>query len=427
MMLLCSCALVLTGLVACGGAGSPDPGVRAGPAQNVIVGATVVLSGEVDSGPATLLSARWEIVERPAGSLAVLHNAQALHNASFTADVAGTYRLELTGEFQPTSPGAAKYTKTTLTSVTATSSAPPTPVAPIAHAGPNQSVKVGTQVTLDGSASSDANGDVLKPQWTFSTTPTGSAAVLGNPTSLHPSFVPDQVGVYVVTLVVSDGSLSSNTASVTITAVKSNAAPVAHAGPAQKVTTGTLVTLDGSASSDADGDPLTARWSLDLRPAGSQATLTGATTFAPAFVADVAGSYTASLIVNDEQVDSEAASVTITAAVANVAPVANAGPAQQVVTGMQVTLDGSASTDANGDTLTAQWTLTSKPLGSTALLFAPNTFHPSFVADLEGSYTMALVVNDGRLNSAASTVTITAITPTPAAPSCQPGSPNCNP
>lgn len=53
---------------------------------------------------------------------------------------------------------------------------------------------------------------------------------------------------------------------------------------------------------------------------------------------------------------------------ANVAPVANAGSAQSILTGAVVTLNGSASTDANSDPLTYAWTLTSKPVGSAAVL-----------------------------------------------------------
>ena len=57
-----------------------------------------------------------------------------------------------------------------------------------------------------------------------------------------------------------------------------NVAPVANVGVAQNVVTGTLVTLNGSASSDANGDPLTYSWTLTSKPIGSTATLTGATT-----------------------------------------------------------------------------------------------------------------------------------------------------
>ena len=70
--------------------------------------------------------------------------------------------------------------------------------------------------------------------------------------------------------------------------------------------------LDGSGSSDADGDSLTFRWALTTRPAGSQATLTNATLVNPTFVADVLGTYVAQLIVNDGTLDSLPATVPVT-------------------------------------------------------------------------------------------------------------------
>ena len=90
------------------------------------------------------------------------------------------------------------------------------------------------------------------------------------------------------------------------------------ASTAQNVVTGTVVTLNGSGSTDANNDPLTYSWTLASKPAGSAAALAGATTAAPTFSADLAGTYyVASLVVNDGQVNSAAATVTITATVAS--------------------------------------------------------------------------------------------------------------
>ena len=105
---------------------------------------------------------------------------------------------------------------------------------------------------------------------------------------------------------------------------------------------------------------------------------------------------------------SSAAAVSITASTANAAPVSNAGVAQSVVAGSVVTLDASASSDANADRLTNAWTLTSKPAGSTAALSSATSVKPTFTADVAGNYVASLTVNDGKVNSAQATVTVTA-------------------
>ncbi|PLK49398.1 DUF1566 domain-containing protein [Uliginosibacterium sp. TH139] len=91
----------------------------------------------------------------------------------------------------------------------------------------------------------------------------------------------------------------------------------------------------------------------------------------------------------------------------NAAPVAGAGKSQVVVTGETVTLDASASFDGDGDTLTYQWTLISKPDGSSTGVSGSDTQKPVFVADSPGSYTFGLAVSDGKASSTnAATVTV---------------------
>ena len=93
--------------------------------------------------------------------------------------------------------------------------------------------------------------------------------------------------------------------------------------------------------------------------------------------------------------------------VANVAPVANAGVDQSVNTGDLVQLDGSASSDPENDPLTYAWALVT-PQGSNASLSDVSIVDPTFTPDVEGSYTVILVVNDGNQNSPADSITITA-------------------
>lgn len=292
---------------------------------------------------------------------------------------------------------------------TVTPPAQPTNTAPVANAGVQQNVSVGATVTLDGSASTDANNDPLTYAWVLTSKPTNSTASLSSLTSPKPTFIADTAGDYVFTLTVNDGKVSSTPSTITVKAAVANVAPVANAGAAQNALTGTIVTLDGSGSSDANGDVLSYSWTLTGKPTGSAAALSGTSTVKTTFVPDVAGTYTASLTVNDGTVNSAPVTTTITATMANVAPVANAGSASRVVNGATVTLDGTHSSDANGDQLSYSWTLTSKPAGSQAVLSASNTATPSLITDVNGVYVASLSVNDGKLTSSTVTTTITVV------------------
>jgi hypothetical protein len=101
--------------------------------------------------------------------------------------------------------------------------------------------------------------------------------------------------------------------SSTSTPTRTNTAPVANAGNQQNLITGSIVTLDGSRSTDAEQDALTYSWSLTDKPTGSSATLSSATSAHPTFTADVEGAYVASLTVNDGQLRSITATVSVTA------------------------------------------------------------------------------------------------------------------
>jgi len=241
----------------------------------------------------------------------------------------------------------------------------------------------------------------------FSSPIRGAAGVRSGTAGLTGLFTPYPAGTidFTVWLVGVDGHESNKlSGSIQI----EDARPVANAGSAQNVVAGAVVTLDGSRSSDANGDALTYTWTFNSKPAGSAAALAGAATVRPAFTADVAGSYVLSLVVNDGQLNSAPAIVVVTAAFANVAPVADAGNAQSVVAGTGVTLDGSRSSDANGDPLTYAWTLVSRPTGSAAVLSGATTVSPTFTADLVGAYVAQLTVRDGLLNSPISTVVVSA-------------------
>jgi hypothetical protein len=96
--------------------------------------------------------------------------------------------------------------------------------------------------------------------------------------------------------------------------VPQNQSPVANAGTDQNVATTSVVTLDGSVSSDPDGDTLTYTWSLATKPADSNAQLSDSSVVSPMFVTDMNGSYVIELTVNDGTVTSALVSITVVAA-----------------------------------------------------------------------------------------------------------------
>jgi len=221
------------------------------------------------------------------------------------------------------------------------------------------------------------------------------------------SMILDQTDSLTYASVISTSYTANPSPSTPTTAPAANSAPVANAGTNQSVVLG-AVTLDGTASFDANSDVLTYKWSFGTKPTGSLAALSSNVTPKPSFTADLAGTYVLTLIVNDGKVDSSVAAVSVTASAANSAPVANAGLAQSVVAGSVVTLDGTSSTDANNDPLTYKWFLASNPYNSTATLSSSSTVKPTFITDIAGSYVFSLIVNDGKLDSAVATIAVTA-------------------
>ncbi len=370
------------------------PVANAGPNQTVKVGVTVTLNGsgstDADGNPLTY---QWSFVSVPTGSAATIGGPTTV-KPTFIADKAGDYLVRLIVNDGMVNSGPATVTITT------------TNTAPVANAGPDQAATVGSSVTLNGSGSTDVDSNPLTYDWSFVSLPTGSTATFSNPTAAKPTFVADKAGQYVAQLIVNDGTVNSTPDTVTIATTSLNTAPVASAGPDQTVPAGSTVQLDGSASKDIDGNALRYQWALTVKPTGSKAALSNATTMMASFNADMAGQYVAQLTVNDGMANSAPDTVTITTLGGNTAPVANAGPDQTAQTGAMVTLDGSLSKDADGNSLLFLWALTTKPIGSTAALSDPGAMRPTFTADLSGEYIAQLIVNDGTVSGAPDTVIV---------------------
>ncbi len=375
------------------------PVASAGPDQTVVVGDTVTLDGRAshDNDANDTLTYAWTLNSAPSGSSATLSDT-AVVQPTFTADVAGDYTLTLA-----VSDGIATQTDQVIITAQANT-------APTADAGSNQTVALGAQVTLDASASADTDpGDsIASYAWAMDSKPTGSTAALSDATVAQPTFTADVAGDYVFTVTVTDTHNATASATVTVTA---NTAPTASATAPTTVIQGDTVTVDASASQDADGDALTYAWTVDTYPGTAAPTLSDATVAQPTFTADAVGDYTLTVTVTDTHNATDTATVTVTAQ-ANTAPTADAGSNQTVTLGTQVTLDASASADADpGDSIASYaWVIDSKPASSTASLSDATVAQPMFTADVAGDYAFTVTVTDMHGATASATVTVTANT-----------------
>ncbi|MGH1540586.1 MAG: Ig-like domain-containing protein [Arenicella sp.] len=197
--------------------------------------------------------------------------------------------------------------------------------------------------------------------------------------------------------IVNDGQLDSNIATVSISVNPLNDAPVAD--DQSLVTEEDQALSITVAGSDVDGDSIT--YTIAAQP--QNGTLSGDVpnlTYTPN--ADFNGADSFEFIVNDGQLDSNVATVSITVNPLNDAPVADdqslATDEDQAVSVIVV------GSDVDGDSIT--YTIATQPQNGTLSGDAPNlTYTPN--ADFNGADSFEFIVNDGQLDSSVATVSIT--------------------
>jgi VCBS repeat-containing protein len=379
------------------------PEANAGPDQTVNEGSAVALDG---SGSRDLdgdaLTYQWRQTAGPPVSL----NLQDPAHPTFAAPAVSSAGALLTFELTVSDGSSTSEPDTVDITVLNVNNRP------IANAGPDQTVNEGTLVTLDGSGSSDPEGEPLTTyQWTQVAGPDVSLTAAD---SAHPTFtaptVPSGGAILTFELTVSDGSSTSAPNSVNITVTDVNHAPVADAGDDQTVNEGAEVMLDGRGSLDPDNDSLTYRWA---QLAGPPVTLSDSTSSTPRFSAPLVGPVAQTLTFELSVSDGLAsADDTVDVVVENVnhAPTANAGADQTVNEGIVVTLNGTASSDPDSDPLSYAWRQIGS--GTKVTLSGAATATPTFTAPLQPSHaqetlSFELVVEDGLGGTASDSVSVT--------------------
>jgi hypothetical protein len=277
--------------------------------------------------------------------------------------------------------------------------APPNQV-PTSNAGADQSAFKSAAITLDGSASTDPDGNTLAYRWTQTA---GAAVSLSSGTTSRPTFTaPAASGTLTFSLVVNDGHADSSADTVQITVA--NRTPAASAGADAAVDAGTLFTLDGLGSTDADHDSLTYSWTQLSGPA---VTLT---TVAPGRARFTAPSQIAHLEFGLVANDGEAASAQDVVAIDVHANFPNQPPVAYVYGDFTVAKRGAATLfgggyDPDGSPVSFLWRQVSGP---TVTLTDAGTPNAGFTApEQPATLEFELVTSDGQSVSEPQRLTVT--------------------
>lgn len=283
-------------------------------------------------------------------------------------------------------------------------------------AGGDAKASVGSDVQLNGSSSTDAEGDALTFSWSIFSKPTNSTLTI--PTSgAQVTFKPDVIGTYAFNLKVTDSKGASSEQRVTL--VVDNTPPVSNpavvvvgsvtpqpsngGASSLEASVGYVVSLNGGNSADPAGKPLTYAWTLSSKPAASAAQLNSTNSSIAQFSPDALGMYVVKMTVTNSTGESSYYTTTVTvrnnrpvaAISSNATPLAlPSGPAIRLPSSTQISLRGGASIDADGDAITYSWSLTDKPAGSAAVLSALNTVNVQLTPDKDGTYVVVLRATD---------------------------------
>jgi PKD repeat protein len=274
-----------------------------------------------------------------------------------------------------------------------------TNAAPDPNQPPTASFTVSTGSTdferlFSAAASSDTDGSIISYRWDF------GDGITGEGMSMAHTF--DTAGDYVVTLIVSDndGSVGTSSTTIRITEPKKKNFPPTASLKAKLKHGGVdlAVEFDASESIDTDGSIASFAWEFG----------DGTTSNNPAIVHTyaLAGNYTATLTIQDDQGASASASINLTLsdpeAPENRAPSASFAATQNSTAGPYVMrFDGSSSSDSDGDIATHNWDFGD---GSTAS--GANINHDY---GEPGTYSVTLTVidNQGTFGTSSTSITLT--------------------
>ena len=376
------------------------PVADAGPNQTVDEGTSVTLNGSNSFDPdfGDSITYQWK---QTGGNPTVTLNGANTATPTFVAPNVGPGGTSLTFELTVTDLGELEDSDTTTINVSFVNQPPS------ADAGPNQTKGEETQVTLNGSNSSDPDDGIKSYRWTQTA---GPPVTLSNPQVKKPTFTAPNVAgskslKFELTVTDFGGLQDTDTTIVNVTG--DNDPPTADAGPDQAKEEEIEVTLDGSNSSDPDDGIKSYRWT---QTAGPPVTLSNPQVKKPTFTApNVAGSKSLKfeLTVTDFGSLKDTDTIIVNVTGDNDPPTADAGVDQTVDEEEAIVeLDGAGSIDPDDGIRSYRWSQKEgPPVTLSNPLDVQPTFKPPNVLESGASLTFELIVTDiGSLENVDTTI-----------------------
>ena len=367
------------------------PTAYAGPDQIADAGQLVTLNGLNSTDPDDGIAAYHWV--QTGGSPVTLSDPNA-SQTTFTAPDVETTGVSLTFELTVVDHGGLENRDSCVVNVTWLNEPPE------ANAGADQTVDEGSVVTLDGTGSLDIDDGIAAYSWVQIS---GPAVALSDPASPQPGFTAPNAGPegasLTFNLTVTDMGGLQDTDSSIVNISWENAPPTAVVAEEYiEINSGTTVTLDGSASTDADDGIVSYQW---IQVGGVPVTLSAPGSAVTTFTAPETDQYGSNLIFTLTVTDAGGLQSTANCSV-YIAPKTNNAPVADysfVIASLKVTLtDG--STDSDGTIVSLAWDFGD---GKTSTSTNPRHRYRS-----SGTYTITLTVTDdgGAADSTQKTVTV---------------------
>lgn len=337
---------------------------------------TIDGSNSTDPGGGTL-TYKWELIQRPFGSILELGEFDTQPIAYFKPDVLGIYIVRLTVRNE-------NYQKDSvdvrITIIEQSTNKSPVPIITYSPLSPVE----GELITFSGVSSYDPDGTIVNYSWYI-----GGITLTGD----HVTYIFNTKGDYNITLTVTDDKNDSQSTTITISIAIQNNPPVAVASADDYTPTiGQTITFTSNGSYDPDGDTITYLWDFGDNSTSNLEKVD--------HTYNTEGVYYVTLTVTDSYGLSDSTSIKITVGnPTNNPPIADAGSDQTGLIFEEILFDGSGSTDPEGDALTYNWSFGDGESASGKVVSHRYT--------KEGEYKVVLTVKDTANNQSQDAVIAT--------------------